>query len=59
MGKDRNGHYEVGYGKPPVATRWQPGQSGNPKGREKGARGLKTDLAAALNRRQTIPGQEW
>jgi hypothetical protein len=24
--------YEVGYGKPPKATQFQPGQSGNPKG---------------------------
>jgi hypothetical protein len=30
--------YEVGYGKPPEATRFQPGQSGNPKGRPKGAK---------------------
>jgi hypothetical protein len=29
--------YEVGYGKPPVATRFKPGQSGNPKGRPRGA----------------------
>lgn len=28
--------YEVGRGKPPVATRFKPGQSGNPKGRPKG-----------------------
>ncbi len=26
-------HYEVGYGKPPVATRFVKGQSGNPRGR--------------------------
>ena len=30
--------YEVGYGKPPDATRFQPGRSGNPKGRPKGSR---------------------
>lgn len=30
--------YEVGYGKPPKATRFKPGQSGNPKGRPKGAK---------------------
>ena len=30
--------YAVGYGKPPVATRFQPGQSGNPRGRPRGAR---------------------
>lgn len=31
-------HYEVGYGKPPVETRFRPGKSGNPGGRPKGAR---------------------
>jgi len=46
--------YEVGYGKPPKHTRFQPGQSGNPKGRDKGKKGLKTDLAAELDARQTI-----
>jgi hypothetical protein len=30
--------YEVGYGKPPVETRFKPGQSGNPSGRPRGAR---------------------
>ena len=30
--------YEVGYRKPPTASRFKPGQSGNPKGRPKGAR---------------------
>jgi len=30
---------EVGYGKPPKHTRFKPGQSGNRKGRPRGARG--------------------
>lgn len=27
--------YVVGFGKPPVGTRFKPGRSGNPKGRQK------------------------
>lgn len=30
--------YEIGYGKPPAETRFKPGESGNPRGRPKGAR---------------------
>jgi len=30
------GDYEVGYGRPPVQSRFQPGQSGNPAGKRKG-----------------------
>jgi hypothetical protein len=40
--------YEVGYGKPPLHSRFVPGQSGNPKGRRKGTRNLKTDVKRAL-----------
>ena len=33
--------YAVGYGKPPVHTRFQKGESGNPRGKKKGEKGLK------------------
>jgi len=38
-----------GYGKPPRKNRFKPGQSGNPQGRPKGARGLKQVVRAALD----------
>jgi hypothetical protein len=37
----RPGDYEVGYAKPPVKTRFAPGQSGNPRGRPKGSKNRK------------------
>ena len=49
-----HGEYEVGYGRPPKHSRWGPGVSGNPKGRKKGSRGLKTDLDAELRETLTI-----
>jgi hypothetical protein len=43
-----SGDYEVGFGKPPKHTRFKPGQSGNPRGRPKGTKNLKTDLMEEL-----------
>jgi hypothetical protein len=48
------GEYKVGFGKPPKHTRFIKGQSGNPRGRQKGTRGLKTDLHAVLSSDFTI-----
>ncbi|MGZ3159567.1 MAG: DUF5681 domain-containing protein, partial [Burkholderiaceae bacterium] len=41
--------YETGYGKPPKRTQFQPGKSGNVKGRPKGARNFATIIAQELN----------
>jgi hypothetical protein len=40
--------YKVGYGKPPLHSRFAPGQSVYPKGRRKGTRNLKTDVKRTL-----------
>ena len=40
--------YDVGYRKPPKATQFKPGQSGNAKGRPKGTKNFKTDLLEEL-----------
>jgi hypothetical protein len=45
---------KVAYGNPPKATRFKPGQSGNPKGRPKGTPNLATDLAAELSEQVTV-----
>lgn len=39
---------EVGYGKPPLASRFKPGQSGNPKGKPKGRKSEATILDELL-----------
>jgi hypothetical protein len=44
----------VGYGRPPLATSFRPGQSGNPRGRPKGARNLSTVIASALSEKVAI-----
>jgi hypothetical protein len=45
---------DVGYCKPPKHTRFKPGHSGNPRGRPRGTRNLKTDLAEELAERIPI-----
>jgi hypothetical protein len=50
--------YAVGYGQPPVETRFQKGQSGNPGGRRRGTRTLAALLGEALSRRSGFPNSD-
>ena len=54
MPRDKDGDYEVGYGKPPRHTRFAKGQSGNPRGRPPGAKSFTTLLDEALNQRVLV-----
>lgn len=45
--------YAVGKGKPPKSTRFQPGQSGNPKGRPRGRKNFASEIEEILN--ATVP----
>ncbi|MFG1301946.1 DUF5681 domain-containing protein [Xanthobacter sp. V3C-3] len=41
----------VGYGRPPLHSRFKPGHSGNPKGRPRGARNTSTIVSEVLDRK--------
>jgi hypothetical protein len=45
---------DVGYGKPPKANQFKKGQSGNPKGRPTGAKGVKANLRRELDKKITV-----
>ena len=44
----------VGYGRPPLHSRFKPGQSGNPKGRAKQSRNLRTIVQQVLHENMQI-----
>jgi hypothetical protein len=46
--------YPVGYGKPPVTSRFKPGASGNVKGRPKNSKNLKTLIRQAMTAKIAI-----
>ena len=46
--------HETGYAKPPKYGQFKKGQSGNPKGRPKGAKNLKTALEQELKAKVTL-----
>lgn len=48
------GDYEIGKGKPPVYSRFKPGQSGNPKGRRKKTLNVRTELEELVNQPVTV-----
>ena len=57
--KGGKGYYEVGRGKPPLHSRWQKGQSGNPNGRAKGCLNwttIATELADELAELVSVQG---
>jgi len=67
MPPDDERDYEVGYGKTPRHTRFEPGRSGNPRGRPGGSKNLSTLLSEALQepvivvengRRRKIPKRQ-
>jgi hypothetical protein len=54
MSNNNKKTYDIGYGKPPVATRFPKGKSGNPKGRPPGSLNMAAKLRAALTEQVTV-----
>jgi hypothetical protein len=46
---NKEGMYQAGYGRPPLHSRFKPGQSGNPKGRPRQSRNMRTIVKQVLS----------
>jgi Family of unknown function (DUF5681) len=53
-GTAKKADYEVGYKRPPVQTRFKPGQSGNPRGRPKGTPNHWTTVNKVMNEKVSV-----
>ncbi len=54
MAESGKPRYTVGYAKPPSNTQFKPGQSGNPRGRPKGAKNFGIAIEEELRARVTV-----
>lgn len=52
--EDDDEDYKVGYGRPPKKSQFRKGQSGNPKGRPKGAKGFAATMQRQLARKVPV-----
>ncbi len=53
---DQEGEDEgIGYRRPPKQYRWSKGQSGNPRGKKKGTKSLKSELLSLMNETVEVP----
>ena len=46
--------YSVGKGRPPIQSRFKPGQSGNPKGRRRNSRNMRTIVRVVLEENMSV-----
>lgn len=52
--RPRRRNFAVGYGRPPKATQFKAGESGNPKGRPKGSRSVGAILRSIIQQRVAV-----
>lgn len=54
MADDAELPYAVGYGRPPTASRFRRGQSGNPRGRTRGLKPVASQISDVLNQKLQV-----